>query len=234
MPIYTFGTCLGFNQHKNPHDQATIREMTAVGSLGCSSCPSNWPFKQGGHSKLWPSGSCHTTEVHYECITFLEWGFLWDVLLWRRTEWARLLTAQGNQILKRRIPSIAFRKQPWQPREIKIPQPLPQRDSVQPVTYLAPYQGFTWLEAQRVPCLPLPVPSSPFQSLNISHVQITTQVNHDASIIKLMISATYVSPCIWQNSAGAEVMVTWLQHSTKRAHWTEDVHYRRGRDRDLD
>lgn len=62
--LHVWYSFFGFRQHKNPHDQATIREMTAVGSLGCSSCPSNWPFKQGGHSKLWPSGSCHTTEKH--------------------------------------------------------------------------------------------------------------------------------------------------------------------------
>lgn len=143
-----------------------------------------------------------------------------------------LLSAQGNQILKRRIPSLAFRKQPWQPREIKIPQPLPQRDSVQPVTYLAQYQGFTWLEAQRVPCLPLPVPKYITCADNSAHNSLLKWIMMQAS--SNMIPATYVSPCIWQNSAGAEVMVTWLQHNTKRAHWTEDAHYRRGRDRDLD
>lgn len=61
--------------------------------------------------------------------------------------------------------------------------PLPQKNSVQPVTYLAQYQGFTCLEAQRVSCLRLLV------KLNRSHVQITWHTIHysseyDASIIK--------------------------------------------------
>lgn len=156
MPIYTFGTA--------SLDSTNIKTLTSRQQSEKWLLTVAFWIMSHNRSTLW---------MHH---------LTWDILLWRRTEWARRTAhCSGQSNIKEKNFKPCVQKATLTATWNQNTATTSSKRFCPTCNLLGTISRFHMTGS---PKSPVPAASSPFQSLNISHVQITTQVNHDASIVK--------------------------------------------------